>query len=165
MTAEQFTVEEGEDKESGGGRFFTTFQIVFICIAGAAVITAVGCMCFFLPDRSCEPPIGPEIPTTVTAEPTEAPLTEPRVTVPLSEPSVTVSEPPVTEPRVTTLAPPATTEPWNGRLTYDLIPESYELYLKPYLYDDVRKYIFLNIFKIELKRDCTTCSYLRPLYS
>ncbi|XP_030848825.1 aminopeptidase N-like [Strongylocentrotus purpuratus] len=155
MTKEEFNFEEGEDKESGGGRFFTTFQIVFICIAGAAVIIAVGCMCAFLPDRSCEQPIGPELPTTVTAEPTEAPLTEP----PVTEPPVT--EPPVTEPRVTTLAPNATTEPWSGRLTYDLIPESYELYLKPYLYDDDlgegdRIFTFDGRVKIHFRCNTTT---------
>ncbi|XP_063963335.1 aminopeptidase N-like [Lytechinus pictus] len=126
MTKQEFDFEstEKEEKESGG-IFLTTFQLVFIGITAACVITAVGCMCALLPDRSCE---------VRTTEPPEEPMT----TTPRMTPERT--EPPVTEPRrttegdITTIAP--TVEPWNGRLSYDLIPDSYDLYLRPYLYPE-----------------------------
>ncbi|XP_030841204.1 aminopeptidase N-like [Strongylocentrotus purpuratus] len=134
MPKEQFGFESDKDKESGG-HFFTTFQIVLICIVGACVIIAVGCMCALLPDRSCEPRIKPE--------------------------------PTVTEPRLTTLSPTPTEELWSGRLTHDLIPESYELYLKPYLYDiDLgvgdRIYTFDGRVKIHFR--CETATTMVTLH-
>ncbi|XP_054751967.2 aminopeptidase N-like isoform X2 [Lytechinus pictus] len=120
--------EEGGPKKSSG-YYCTTGQLLFLAIVGAGIIAGVGCMAYYLPDRSCELPPTEE-PGKVT-EPQVQP-TEPRVT----EPPVT--EPHATEPRATThmMSPTPTDGIWDGRLPRDLIPENYQLYLKPYLYDE-----------------------------
>ena len=122
---------EIEDTEFGGtkqsGYYCTTGQIAFLLIVSAGLIAGVGCMCFYLPDRSCV--------QSATAEPRPGEPTASEPPQPNTDPPK--SEAPATEPhQPSTAGPTPTEEEWNGRLPRDLLPENYQLYLKPYLYED-----------------------------
>ncbi|XP_030856224.1 aminopeptidase N isoform X2 [Strongylocentrotus purpuratus] len=142
--------EEGGHKKSSG-YYCTTGQLVFLAIIGAGLVAGVGCMSYYLPDRACElPPTEPGRITEPQVQPTEPGVTEKPVT-----------EPPVTEPSVKThmMSPTPTAGEWDGRLPRDVIPENYQLYLKPYLYEeDLRPNTDDRVFtfdgKVKIVMDC-----------
>ncbi|XP_030828725.1 aminopeptidase N-like [Strongylocentrotus purpuratus] len=91
-------------------------KVIMIGALMAAIITGVGLICFYVPDRSC----GDEIIVVPTSDPQKGETT-PRATTDGSESTTPTASP---------------SGPWPGRLTTAVMPESYELFLKPYIYDD-----------------------------
>ena len=101
-----------------------TSQFFWIGIITVSLIVGVGLLCFYIPSRPCTEPFKiepePTPPTTVTLCPTDEPA--PQITV---EPETT-----------TTMTTTQATTPWPGRLPTDVLPHSYDLYLKPYINDE-----------------------------
>ena len=103
---EQLNFEEASVRSGkpGKGIFLRANQVVFIIIVAAAVVICVAVLCYYVPERKCSE--------------------ESRNGI---EPITPSTQPPAAQ---TTAEPSG---PWPGRLPTDVLPHSFNLYLKPYI--------------------------------
>ncbi|XP_011665938.2 aminopeptidase N isoform X2 [Strongylocentrotus purpuratus] len=137
-----FRIQEDEEDDKIN---LSLNQVIMIGALVAALVIGVGLLCFYIPDRSCGQD---DIIGVPTSDPQKG-KTTPRATTEGSESTTPTAFVPSSDPQNVKTTPRATTEgsesttstaspsgPWPGRLTTAVMPESYELFLKPYIYDD-----------------------------
>ena len=73
---ETLEIQETDKEERKDLVFIRKWQLFWIAIIAACVVAGVGLLCYYIPDRGCEPPVIEPIITTeqiATEEPTEEP--------------------------------------------------------------------------------------------
>ncbi|XP_063952709.1 aminopeptidase N-like [Lytechinus pictus] len=136
--SEKQTFQIHEDHDDGKVHLSQN-QVIMVGVLIVALTVGVGLLCFYVPDRSCGDHVIIPHSTTPAGKDTDPPTQRSTTTEgsEVTEPEKSTTTTTTTSvPESTTLSTTGPPGPWPGRLSREVVPESYELSLKPYIYDE-----------------------------